>query len=353
MLASLLKRLAILLVANASISRFASLLLAFGLPLPVRVVAYTLVAAIGLVGAIWVWQESILYVPAIPSPSNPALGRIHRPSDCPAGFRSPSERGLPFEDVHLISSDGVKCHAWFFPAPKRESASTILFSHENAGPMSLRLPLCEVLHRSLRCNLLCYDYRGYGDSEQAKIDEAGLMQDAHAAWRWLLDQSGVDPTRIVLFGSSLGGAVTIQLARDLCISQEPRTPLPLGVVLQNTFTSIEAMLGAKFPWLDWGFVRRNMLRLRWRSIEHITQVSLPLLFIVGQRDEIVPPVHTHLLQQAAIASPAVHVRRVPDGTHNDTWMKAGNDSFVGWLDDFINEADAKRMAGPSVRRKLE
>ena len=242
MLASLLKRLAILLVANASISRFASLLLAFGLPLPVRVVAYTLVAAIGLVGAIWVWQESILYVPAIPSPSNPALGRIHRPSDCPAGFRSPSERGLPFEDVHLISSDGVKCHAWFFPAPKRESASTILFSHENAGPMSLRLPLCEVLHRSLRCNLLCYDYRGYGDSEQAKIDEAGLMQDAHAAWRWLLDQSGVDPTRIVLFGSSLGGAVTIQLARDLCISQEPRTPLPLGVVLQNTFTSIEAML---------------------------------------------------------------------------------------------------------------
>ena len=100
-------------------------------------------------------------------------------------------------------------------------------------------------------------------------------------------------------------------------------------------------------------MRRNMLRLRWRSIEHITQVSLPLLFIVGQRDEIVPPVHTHLLQQAAIASPAVHVRRVPDGTHNDTWMKAGNDSFVGWLDDFINEADAKRMAGPSVRRKLE
>jgi hypothetical protein len=48
----------------------------------------------------------------------------------------------------------------------------------------------------------------------------------------------------VLFGSSLGGAVTIQLARDLCKSksQDATLPLPLGVVLMNTFTSIEAML---------------------------------------------------------------------------------------------------------------
>jgi pimeloyl-ACP methyl ester carboxylesterase len=110
--------------------------------------------------------------------------------------------------------------------------------------MSLRLPLIEVLRHHLRANVLCYDYRGYGNSDQVQIDETGLMRDAHAAWRWLVGQSRVDATRIVLFGSSLGGAVTIQLARDLCKSnfQDATLPLPLGVVLMNTFTSIEAML---------------------------------------------------------------------------------------------------------------
>jgi len=238
-------RIALAFIGNALFHRLSSFLFDVGLPWYGRVTIYVIVAGGLLLGSIWHWQESILYVPALPNPSNPAFGgTMKRPQDCPEGFRSPTERGLEFEDVQLECSDGVKCHAWFIPAANRELAPTILFSHENAGPMSLRLPLIEVLRHHLRANVLCYDYRGYGNSDQVQIDETGLMRDAHAAWRWLVGQSRVDATRIVLFGSSLGGAVTIQLARDLCKSksQDATLPLPLGVVLMNTFTSIEAML---------------------------------------------------------------------------------------------------------------
>ena len=126
-------------------------------------------------------------------------------------------------------------------------------------------------------------------------------------------------------------------------------------------TRVHDASGAKFPWLDWAFVRRHLLRLHWCSIEHIAHVSVrhprtsapepssalcqaratqvPLLFIIGQRDEIVPPHHSGSLQQAAAAAPLIHVRKVPDGMHNDTWIKAGPD-FVRWLGDFIRTAEA-------------
>jgi fermentation-respiration switch protein FrsA (DUF1100 family) len=80
-----------------------------------------------------------------------------------------------------------------------------------------------------------------------------------------------------------------------------------------------------------------MLRLQWRSIEHIAHVTVPLLFIAGMKDEIVPPAQMRLLELAAVASPAVEMHKVTEGTHNDTWMKAGP-QLVHWLDEFIRKA---------------
>lgn len=102
--------------------------------------------------------------------------------------------------------------------------------------------------------------------------------------------------------------------------------------------------GAKFAWLDWALVRRHMLRLQWRSIEHIAHVTVPLLFIAGMKDEIVPPAQMRLLELAAVASPAVEMHKVAEGMHNDTWMKAGP-QLVHWLDEFIQKAGR----GPTSR----
>ena len=338
----MLKRLAGCLVASSLFSRASAALVAYGVPLPVRLAAYAVMTLVPLVLSMWIWQESLLYMPSVPNPQDPLFGNALRtPAEGPAGYRSPSERGLAFEDVRLVASDGVKCHAWFLPAANKSSAFTLLFSHENAGSMALRLPQLELLHKNLGCNILAYDYRGYGLSDSVVIDEEGLMRDAHAAWRWLTQTAEVDTSRIVLYGASLGGAVTIQLARDLCDAALPAAPLPLGVVVCNTFTDIEGMLTAKYAWLDWPIVRRHMLRLRWKSIEHVAHVALPLLLIVGAKDELVPPAHTRLLERAAVASPKVSTREVADGMHNDTWLKAG-DSYVAWLKEFVVEAEAAR-----------
>ena len=348
----MLFRLAVMYLGAQVLTRISVMLANQGVPAVAR---YSLFGACGflcLVVCMWIWQEKILYIPSVPDPSNPMGGTMRRPEEGPAGLRSPSERGMPFEDVKLVASDGVTSAAWFIPVDdesERARAPTLLFSHENAGSMALRLPLFEALRNGLRCNILCYDYRGYGDSDDAPIDEAGLMRDAHAAWRWLVQQGGIDSTKIVIFGASLGGAVSIQLGKDLC-APDANGLKPLGVVVCNTFTSIADMVSAKYKFLDFGFVKRHMLRLQWKSIEHVTQLSVPLMLVVGLKDEIVPCAHAALLQKAAAASPSVTRREVPDGTHNDTWSKAGP-KFLEWFAEFIVTAVAARGEGEGKKAR--
>ena len=66
------------------------------------------------------------------------------------------------------------------------------------------------------------------------------------------------------------------------------------------------------------------------------QVSVPVMIVVGLQDEIVPPFHAKRLRDAAVASPKVTYSEVPNGSHNDTVMKAGQ-RFVAWTLEFLVE----------------
>ena len=67
--------------------------------------------------------------------------------------------------------------------------------------------------KKLHCNVFLLSYRGYGESE-GKPSEVGIKQDAQAALDHLLQREDVDPNTIVLFGRSLGGAVSSWLASE-------------------------------------------------------------------------------------------------------------------------------------------
>merc|ERR1712086_873279 len=109
------------------------------------------------------------------------------------------------------------------------------------------------------------------------------MRDARAAWKWLLEQhTRIDTSKVVLYGRSLGGAVTIQLARQLCDANavDPKEPLPAGVIVGNTFTSISDLLGSIYPFLNHPLIKKHLLRLQWRSIDHLPHVRVPCLLFV-------------------------------------------------------------------------
>src|SRR5438046_2954266 len=82
-------------------------------------------------------------------------------------------------------------------------------------------------------------YPGYGRSGGSPT-EAGCYAAADAAFDWLTAAQQVAPEDILLYGTSLGGGVAIDLA-----SRRPHRAL----VLSSTFTSLPDTAQDLYPWL--------------------------------------------------------------------------------------------------------
>jgi len=195
---------------------------------------------------------------------------------------TPADVGLPFESVNLTTKDGVEIAGWF--VGREGGTGTILYCHGNAGDISDRIGALKLMH-GLGFEVFLIDYRGFGMS-QGNPTEQGTYLDAEAAWSHLVEVRGVVPSRIVLFGESLGGAVAVELATRHS---------PAALVVQATFTSLVDVGRQHYPLLpvDW------LLRFRYDSLSKIGRVVCPKLFIHSTDDELVPIVLARRLFEAA------------------------------------------------------
>jgi hypothetical protein len=151
--------------------------------------------------ALYLFQNHIIYLPIVP-------GMSRYPSSNPIGYRSPSDRQIPYEEATLETEDGVKLSSWLLYQNERKKVPTIVFFHENAGNIGYRLDFFEQLYKKLGVNVLAVSYRGYGDSEGSP-SEAGIQKDAAAILEYAFTKAQIDNSQIILFGRSLGGAVAI------------------------------------------------------------------------------------------------------------------------------------------------
>ncbi len=221
---------------------------------------------------------------------------IYFPSVYPEGIWNPP--GLEFEDAWFEASDGTKLHGWF--VPHERPRAVVLFAHGNAGNLSHRYELLQELSR-LGVSVLIFDYRGYGRSAGSP-SEAGILDDARAARRWLAGRAGVAERDVVLMGESLGGGVMVDLAaRDGA----------RGLVLENTFTSLPDVAAYHYPWLP----VRMLMRTQLDSVSKIDKYHGPLLQFHGDADTIIPPAIGRRLFEAA-NEPKQFVN-TPGRDHND------------------------------------
>lgn len=87
-------------------------------------------------------------------------------------------------------------------------------------------------------HIIAIDYRGFGMSE-GKPSETGLFTDAMTLVDFLLEKVKIPSSRMVLFGQSLGTAVSIAVAKHLA-SQSPAI-LFSGMVLVAPFVDVETL----------------------------------------------------------------------------------------------------------------
>jgi fermentation-respiration switch protein FrsA (DUF1100 family) len=268
----------------------------------------------GLAGVLYFSQSSMVYYPEI--------GREM--------MATPHQAGLDYEDVKLVTADGVALHGWFVPSV--ESRGTVLFLHGNAGNISHRLDFLQMFHR-LGYSTLIVDYRGYGNNA-GKPSEQGTYQDAEAAWRHLTETRKIPSDTIVLFGESLGGAVAAWLATR---------HRPGALVIASGFTSVPDLAAKFYPFLP---VRR-LSRFDYDTRSYLRAVEVPVFIAHSPDDEIIPYQHGRALYEAANA-PKQFLEL--GGGHNEGFIFA-RDSWVQALGEFLDrhvggaeKLDLKRRA---------
>ncbi|WP_239057921.1 alpha/beta hydrolase [Pseudodesulfovibrio sp. JC047] len=265
---------------------------------------------LGLIGlcyvAIIVWmyfsQEKKLYAPKRTMTANP------------------SDIGLTHESIWLTTRLNTRIHAWWVPHPAPRC--TLLFSHGNGGNLSHRLDSLRIFH-DLGLNVLVYDYSGYGRS-QGKPSEAATAADARAAWDWLVETGSVRAQDSILFGRSLGGAVTANLAAELAMSGIA----PAGLIMESTFTSVPDMGASMYPWLP----VRLLARYAYNSLENLSSLRCPGLFLHSPEDETVPYQLGRTLYDS-YQGPKTFVNL--SGTHNAGFRTSGHrypDALNAFLD---------------------
>jgi uncharacterized protein len=265
------------------------------------IVGIALFAYAGICTFLYIQQRQLIYKPdskIIDLPSNPH-------------YR------LNYEDVWIpIAGSNDQLHGWWFPTLASNNNSsfskrtkrvlkppkTILYLHGTAGNISHNLPRIEGFLQ-MGFSVLAIDYRGYGKSQGDFPSELQLYQDGQAAWDYLLQVRAVAPQQIIIYGESLGGAISLDLAI--------KKPNAGGLILQSTFTSMSEVVNQS----DWmkAIPVNLLINQKFDSIEKIKSLQVPVLLIHGLNDSGIPPRMSQKLYELAPNRKKLFL--IPDGEH--------------------------------------
>ncbi len=243
----------------------------------------------------------------------------------------PRYRIRPPKTVHIshpekiwLDTRGGKVEAWFFPpVPGAVPAPAVIFAHGNSELIDFWAQELKKFNE-LGLGVLMVEYPGYGRSEGNPSQES-IAETFVTAYDALVVRREVDPSRIVLFGRSLGGGAICRLA-----ALRPSAAL----ILMSTFISTQSMAKKYlFPGL--------LIRDPFENISVVHSYSGPVLVIHGKQDEIVPYAHGLALSRAARHGKMLTY----DCGHNDcppNW-----DDFWKDIELFLHEAKITKRSGES------
>lgn len=232
----------------------------------------------------------------------------------------PPPRG--WEQLIVTGEDGSKVPGWVSLPIAADGASVpvVMFFHGNAEVIDDLAQSAEIdIYRGMSVGVLLMEYRGYGRAQGTPSQKA-IVADSVKMYDLLAARPEVDRERIVFYGRSLGGGVACALAKE----RRPR-----AMVLQSTFTSLTAMAARMgVP----GFLVRHPFR----NDEVVAALDVPMLFMHGSHDSIIPCRQSEALLRVAKRGRMV----VQDCDHND--FPTDLDAYRREIETFLRENDVVR-----------
>ncbi|CAF1238336.1 unnamed protein product [Rotaria sordida] len=249
---------------------------------------------------------------------------------------------MPYETITIETSDNEKLHGYLIKQNHHSNeCETLIFFHGNAGNIGHRLQNVHLLYQACNINVLLFDYRGYGKST-GKPSEAGFYIDAQAVYDYVRKRTDLNQEKIFFFGRSLGGAVALHLASHLAETNET---LPLYcVIVENTFTSIPDMAKRLFQVFIIDYIPTWCYKNVFSSIKKIRHIKVPVLFLSGAQDELVPPQMMQKLHEEC-TSPKKQLILFSDGQHNTTWLSY---NYTTQIYKFLHECSISLETTPTA-----
>jgi pimeloyl-ACP methyl ester carboxylesterase len=131
--------------------------------------------------------------------------------------RTPASAGLAFDRVAFAATDvGVpRLKGWWIPASPGAARArfTVIYLHGQDGNIGDTVDALARL-QAAGANVLAFDYRGYGDSQQTRPSERNLRQDAEWAIDYLVGTRHIDASSIVLDGTGVGANLALEVGAE-------------------------------------------------------------------------------------------------------------------------------------------
>lgn len=260
------------------------------------------VGYLSLVLGMFVFQRSLMYFPS-------------------ADYSPPSANGMPeMTEVDTLTGDGLSLRSWY--APARPGRPTLVFFQGNAGNISHRgYKVRPFLDAGM--GVMMVGYRGYGGNPGSPSEE-GLYADARAVLGYL-QENGVKPRDIVLYGESLGTGVAVHLARQMARGRSADSAAG-AVILEAPFTSVVDVAADRYFFIP----ARWLVRDRFDSMEKIADIKAPVLMFHGEQDNVIPIRYGRRLFEAA-AQPK-ESRWFPGAGHTDLHDRGAREAVLEFLE---------------------
>jgi pimeloyl-ACP methyl ester carboxylesterase len=288
--------------------------------------------------AMILFQRRIIYVSYLPPDAR-------QPAPLAKVLCNMYRSNLQGEEIVIphVNSISIRLQGYTLQRATRASTATtttissvnpiIIYFQGNAGNMLQRIPVFEriLAQLPLTSRIMAIHTRGYGGSN-GRPTQSGLRQDALSILDYTMNRYGGQKTPIFIYGHSIGGAVALHLALD---AARHYTISPIrGLILENTFTSMEALVGAIFPrWMPYKYLARYFLYDRWDTERAIRETSIklpPTLLLSGRKDELVPALMMQQLAQTieSTHSPRPIYKEFPHGLHENTYLQPGYSQVI-------------------------
>ncbi|UJR13149.1 hypothetical protein I4U23_000173 [Adineta vaga] len=232
------------------------------------------------------------------------LEKILFPAPSPSHYTLASHKEhllwLP-SDKYSTETPAIPCMLY---SPTREARAFIIWCHGNGCDIGSMDRTFTALSCRLQAHVLAFEYPSYGLLKGITSTPSATSINNHAqcAYSFVRDTLKWPTNRIVIYGHSIGSGAACYLSATQPIG---------GLILQSPFTSISNLIREKV-----GFLSNVISSSFWNNYQAMQDISCPILFIHGQRDNLIPSQHSETLYDSFKDKDNKTIVLLPNDDHN-------------------------------------